>query len=365
MAGFKTAGRLGAGATVLATLAGCVTTGDSGPSLARFNDSSDACQEHRKPLIATESRFGETMMAGAVLGGLAGAGVGAAVSDGDTGSILAGALIGSMLGGTLGYQEGLAQRHATRQDMLNEINKDASTDASRFSATRGLIGNLNACRNRQIDTIQANHDAGRITTPQARAQLDSVRLAVSQDNELIGQVLGHMTRRTDTYMDAARRTTDLDDGAILGATAGYTPGTIFWNEPSAAAQRMEVKATSANLRAGPGTSHRVVGGVRQGDVVTVAGRSGDWIRIAHDTEPAFIHTSLLSNPGASATAPTTAPVAAAVPVARSATPQNRPAFENDLQRAVVESRDTQAAGQQNHAQLTSRIDDMYTILGVN
>lgn len=352
MTAFTWATRAGAAAVVATMLGGCVTSGQSGgPSLARFNDPSDDCQAHRQPLIATESKLGETMVMGAVIGSLAGAGLGAAMGDGDTDAVLAGAMIGGLLGGTVGYQEGLSQRHSTREAILTEINQDAGADAVQFSSTRGLIGSLNGCRNQQIDAIHASYDAGRIDKPQARARLDQVRRAVEQDNELVRQVLGHMARRADTYLNAARRTTDLDDGAILGATKDYTPGTLFPQESAARGERMEVKATSANLRAGPGTSHRVVGGVRQGDVVTVAARHGDWTRIAHDTEPAFIHASLLS-PSVNS-AGTMAP------------PPNRPQIKTDLQRAVVEARDAEAAGEQTHAQLSSRLDDMYAILGVN
>lgn len=338
--------RAGTAMLLVMAMTGCVTN-PNGPSLARFNNSADACNAQRTPLIETENQLGNSMMAGALIGGLAGAGIGAAASKGDGGAILAGALIGGLVGGTLGYQEGLSQRHENREDMLAEINRDASADAQQFSTARGVIGNLNACRNRQIDAIQADRTAERITHTQARAKLDQVKVAVEQDNQLIQQVLGHVDRRTDTYLDAARRTTDQDDGQLLGAARTYTPGQIIWND----AKSLEVVAASANLRAGPGTSHRTVGGLKKGDRVNEIGRSGDWIRIAHSTEPAFIHAPLVR---ASGTAPSAKQSAAA-----------RPEIKNDVQRVVVESRDTKAAGEQSAAQLASRLDDMYTVLGTN
>lgn len=353
------------GAAMLMALAttGCVTTAEGGPSLVRFDNPADACNAQRQPLIDTERRLSQNMMAGALIGGAVGAGAGAAIGDGDAGAILAGALIGGLLGGTLGYQEGLAQRHTTREDMLTEINQDAGVDAGRFSTTRGLIANLNACRNQQIDTIQADHAAGRISAPQARTRLDQTRQAVDQDNELIAQVLGHMARRTDTYLDAARRTTDLDDQELLGQAYAYAPGQILWNDSTAAVGKpLEVKVDSANLRAGPGTNHRQVGSLRRGDVVTEAGRSGDWVRIAHDSEPAFIHANLVQDAGRLNATPRagTARTVTATP-----TPTSRPEVKTEVQRAVVESRDATAVGEQSHAQLSSRLDDMYTILGAN
>ncbi len=345
--------RLGAALSVLVLLNGCVTAGaGGGPSLARFNNPADVCNDQRQPLLATESQLSQTMVAGALIGGVAGAGVAAAVSDGDAGAILAGALIGGLAGASLGYHEGLSRRHASREAILDEIDQDAGQDATSFSTARGTIAALNACRNRQIDATEAAHAAGRLSTAQAKARLDRVRLAVDQDNELIHQVLGHMTRRTDTYLDAARRTTDLDESTILGAAADYEPGAILWNPATKSGRILEVSVPSANLRAGPGTRHRVVGSLRSGDTVKARGQSGDWIGVEHDSGPAFIHASLIAPRGATTT---TAALA----------PKPRPAVDTDLQRAVLEARDTEAAGQQNKAQLSSRLDDLYTILGTN
>ncbi len=52
--------------------------------------------------------------------------------------------------------------------------------------------------------------------------------------------------------------------------------------------------TGSNLRAGPGTNHRVVGSLRTGQEVQVTGRAGDWLRIAAPGGgTAFVHGSLL------------------------------------------------------------------------
>ena len=52
--------------------------------------------------------------------------------------------------------------------------------------------------------------------------------------------------------------------------------------------------TGSNLRAGPGTNHRIVGSLRTGQDVQVTGRTGDWLRIAAPGGgTAFVHGSLL------------------------------------------------------------------------
>ena len=58
-------------------------------------------------------------------------------------------------------------------------------------------------------------------------------------------------------------------------------------------RRMRAR-TGSNLRAGPGTNHRVVGSLRTGQEVQVTGRAGDWLRIAAPGGgTAFVHDSLL------------------------------------------------------------------------
>ncbi len=59
-------------------------------------------------------------------------------------------------------------------------------------------------------------------------------------------------------------------------------------------ERMRAR-TGSNLRAGPGTNHRVVGSLRTGQEVQVTGRAGDWLRIAAPGGgAAFVHGSLMA-----------------------------------------------------------------------
>jgi SH3-like domain-containing protein len=57
-----------------------------------------------------------------------------------------------------------------------------------------------------------------------------------------------------------------DQGWIAGSVTAGTPHHI-------------VKGTSINLRAGPGTQHRVVGKAAYGDVLRTARRQGDWVQV--------------------------------------------------------------------------------------
>ena len=58
-------------------------------------------------------------------------------------------------------------------------------------------------------------------------------------------------------------------------------------------RRMQAR-TRVNLRAGPGTSHRVVGSLAAGQAVQATGRAGDWLRIAlPGGGTAFVHGSFM------------------------------------------------------------------------
>lgn len=363
------------------SLMGCVAAAGTGPSLARYDNTADPCNAQRQPLIQTENQLGQRMVAGALIGGVAGAGVGAAASRGDLGSILVGAAIGAALGATAGYYDGVASRNATREQMMAEINGDASVDAGRFSAARGVITNLNQCRNQQLDTIQADFSAGRISREEALRRVDGVKTAVNQDNDLIHQVLGHMNRRTETYVSAATQATGQSEDALLGAAKSYNPGTIIWNDssssgvvPVAASSASSTTASggpgsayvatrSANVRSGPGTNAAVVGGLGVGDSVQVTGRTGDWYKVLFNNQGGYIHNTLLAQAGSAeartaqaSRTTTTRPAATASSAQRVAQPAPPPRLENEVQRVHVEAVTAQAAAQQNQAQLNSRAD---------
>lgn len=59
-----------------------------------------------------------------------------------------------------------------------------------------------------------------------------------------------------------------DQGWIAGSVTTTTPHHV-------------VKATSVNLRAGPGTQYNVVGHARYGDVLRTNRRQGDWVQVQH------------------------------------------------------------------------------------
>ncbi len=91
-------------------------------------------------------------------------------------------------------------------------------------------------------------------------------------------------------LSGAARITD-----FTGFSCEVTKTVVEDSGPGIAPMNQRMKArTGSNLRAGPGTNHRVVGSLRTGQEVQVTGRAGDWLRIAAPGGgTAFVHGSLL------------------------------------------------------------------------
>ena len=99
----------------------------------------------------------------------------------------------------------------------------------------------------------------------------------------------HQTSKCD--LSGAARITDFTDFSCEVTKTVVQEG--GGPEISPLDRRMKAR-TGSNLRAGPGTNHRVVGSLRTGQEVQVTGRAGDWLRIAAPGGgAAFVHGSLL------------------------------------------------------------------------
>lgn len=336
---------------------GCVTTP---VSMARYDDRSDPCYSYRQPLIQTEQQLGQKMVAGALGGALIAGGV-AAATGAKSRDVAIAAVAGALLGGSIGYYEGMRQKEMTQQAMLATIYQDASADAGRFTRTRGLIGDLNACRNRQVDGIERDFRDGRIDRPTAVGRLDVVKSSVDLDNQLIAQVLGHTGERTNTYVDAAQRATGASEKVLLGQAQDFRP-VVATGAPRAAETQMDgsryVATRSSNVRAAPSTQAEVVGGLQEGQSVPVLARQGEWYRVSFNNQDAFVHASLLAEAGSAAAR---ASVARAAQGPQPTTPV--PRAENPVQEVVIEKKLAEATAESTQQQISSRLSDARLLLG--
>lgn len=66
----------------------------------------------------------------------------------------------------------------------------------------------------------------------------------------------------------------------------------------------EVTASVLNVRRGAGTRFSIVGRLPRGALVAVQDRDGDWLKVSHGGQQAWVHGSYLSDPNPSAPPPT-------------------------------------------------------------
>src|SRR6516162_1756778 len=102
--------------SAMVTVSGCA----SGPGSlqSRYGDTTDVCYVDRQPLIETESRFSESMIAGGIGGAALGAGLGALLSGGSGRGAAWGALAGGLSGLVGGYLYAKQQQAQTREQLL-------------------------------------------------------------------------------------------------------------------------------------------------------------------------------------------------------------------------------------------------------
>lgn len=87
---------------------------------------------------------------------------------------------------------------------------------------------------------------------------------------------------------------------VLGAALSLTMCTAipaFASE--ATASRGTVTASSLNVRAGASTSNRIVGGLDEGDKVTIVGKNNGWYKIRYDGSTAYVAGNYVSTSGSS------------------------------------------------------------------
>jgi uncharacterized protein YraI len=85
---------------------------------------------------------------------------------------------------------------------------------------------------------------------------------------------------TPTAAPTAQPTQEIADtriAPVVEAAATHAP------------QPFRVTATGLNIRAGAGTDHEIVGGLKRGDAIDVIGREGKWLMITHDGQNAYVH----------------------------------------------------------------------------
>jgi uncharacterized protein YgiM (DUF1202 family) len=267
-------------------LSGCAGGGGGGGvfgnNLNKYANTSDSCYYARKPLIDTGDVFSQSMITGAAVGGVAGAGVGAAADSSHPGQgALIGGLVGAATGAFAGYLAAKQKQAANRQELLASIDADASRDNRQLVTSSNAIASLTHCRQEQVAKVMREYREKRITAADAKAQLVTIRGNIHDDNALIADVLGEASDRSTTYVKARA-----DAGGISESSSSSRP---------AAQPGQYVATANANIRQGPSRKDAVIGHLASGEPVDVGEDAGNgWVSVTHDGVTGYVSKSVLS-----------------------------------------------------------------------
>lgn len=203
----------------LSILASCAT---SGMSLKQYDDPTDVCNASRQSLMRTETDLKKWALGGAAVGAVAGAGV-VAATGGDSKDVLLGMLIGSILGGTTGYLAGRRRAAKNKAELLAAIDNDAVSDSKRVNQITAAIKALGKCRQRQIEALRREFEAGSLSKETALARAESIQAAADKDNQLITRVLGRVDKRYNTYVDAKAEVLEVERRRVAAAPSVTDP----------------------------------------------------------------------------------------------------------------------------------------------
>ena len=198
-------GRAVASLTAAAMLAACVNT-QAGRIGA--DDGSDACRTQVVALDSTGDFYGESIIRGAAIGAASGALLGGliAAASGRGRDVMAGAAIGALAGGAIGGATGYygaRQQQASDQASLNlAIAGDLASENASLDRTQIAFNQLMDCRFATAQRTRENLKAGRITRPQAEAQMTDVRARTQRDIQ-VAQTINTSIGRRGAEFDTA------------------------------------------------------------------------------------------------------------------------------------------------------------------
>jgi hypothetical protein len=154
-----------AGLAIGAVLAGSIGAAAQDSLGTRYGDIDDVCYAERQPLVQTRSQFLKTWI-------------------------------------YRNYFSALRAQSETREQLLAEIDADASRDNRELTATGTALDRLVACRQNEIGQVAALYRVRSITAAQAKSAYRMIAARMVEDGELINAVLGTVNERAATYVSA-------------------------------------------------------------------------------------------------------------------------------------------------------------------
>jgi hypothetical protein len=169
-------------------------------------DPNDSCASERAVFAEARGFFTAHVLEGAILGGVAGA-AGGAVIGAMTGGVGTGALIGlgagALVGGAVGYYATMSERNKDQETLARAINADLTKEGQQIDRTTATFARLRECRFGRAAAIRAQLRAGRLSRPDAEAQLKYQSDRFNEEVTLAREYGVNMQKRGDEFRDAA------------------------------------------------------------------------------------------------------------------------------------------------------------------
>lgn len=186
---------------------------------------SDQCSVYRKTIADARQSDIQQQQNAAVAGALIGALAGAAIGGG--GNRFEGALLGAGAGAALGvgstYYQQKAQRAADSQALLASVNGDAKAERAVVTETGRATVALRDCRSAQLSGLSKRVRSGTVETAAARAELNSIKKLIEQDNQIISAAFNGIGERVNDYVDATATVASTNQSISTASARAATP----------------------------------------------------------------------------------------------------------------------------------------------
>ena len=350
MSNYRGFGRFGVslGLTAALALTGC---GNKLESYGSSPVNNDTCVTYRQPLIDTEKQYNDELAQDVAIGAVGGAVIGA-IAGGGRGAAI-GAAAGALTGAAASYYRNQQKKARNQAELQSLIDSDATNGNQAMGRLGNAVRNLSACRNRQVADTRAQYQNKQITRDQAKAQLNSINLAVGQDRQLIQEVLGKADERVNQLVQARAASNDQSEDAYLGNLKTYQGRRGPVAASSGGTGSTMYAQAGVNVRGEPSQNSARLGVLAPGSAILITGDSPDgaWYQVSYNGRTGYVIKSGLA--GSPPAGGGTATAAASQPPPRTA---------DATQSFYASSRDTRADATAEYNDVQNNVDSFRSVV---
>jgi len=263
----------------------CLLSGCSALSVHQDNKN-DICYTWRSQLRQSEHYYAQSIVEGAVVGGLVGAGtgaLGALIGGGNVGTgALIGGGVGAVAGGVGGYYLAKQKDIADQQALAASVRSDILAANGEIDRTALAFANLRDCRFAAAKRIKSEYKAGRIPRDKAVKQLDELKHQFDEDIQISQQLGLKMGKQLTEFQDANNKILANDPNARAILYTEKISAAEYKAEQERPVVKSSKKTSKKSKKTSPPPSSRVAG--KSTPKVQVPAVKPVAVEVAHVTE---------------------------------------------------------------------------------